>query len=152
MEKPKYKYCEKVKLELIKVKLHDTEKELVERIRFVTNIGDITHKPRKVIKTETNKNGLVLVNETTERYSIDELRKEFPFFNAMIENLREGKQELTLSFCEFTSYNEKDDEEIFYKFMRKGQWNNIYYPAFDKNDDKLKEQETWRLKYQEMPM
>jgi hypothetical protein len=151
--KPIYKNAVKVNLTDISIKVTKTEDNeiLIERIRFKTDIGDITYKPKKDTENIQKIKGLKITETLKERYTLNEFLTEYPLIEIMNNDLENNPIEIVLSYAEFTK--EYDNGEATYRFMRDYQFKTIYYEKFHKDiKTNLEKMQNWKLKQEEIQL
>lgn len=150
--KPIYKNCVTLVLEDISLKVKKIDEIVfLERIRFITSLGDITYKPKKkATRTETI-NGFKITEDIKEEYTLKQFIEENPFISYLNEEITSGKKvNITLSYAEFTK--QYDNGEITYRFMRDYQFSTIYNEDYHKDTKNLEKMENWKIKQEEISL
>lgn len=123
------------------------DKKYIKRVRFETDLGNITYKP-KIRETETE--GLAGYKLETEKNKLLEVAT-FIADNPMLSQLakdstKENPKEIWLSYGEIERFNDLTQETEIYRFLSKSGFTGIYYDGFHQNDElkhkmlKLKEE------------
>lgn len=144
-DRPKYRYCQEVKLKAIELEGSTRDPELVYRIEIHTDKGKITFKPKKKVTKQEKIAGFVVKRRDKEMYRMSELLTEYPFLIKLNEKIAEkGSVKATVSYAYFTHVNE-DGEEYEIPFMRRYQFENIFVEGItDKSN--LESQQKWKAK------
>lgn len=139
-EKPRYLAPQPVMVNKVLLETTGKNKEYVERVRLLTDIGDITYKPKKIVSvTDTS-------GEIEEVYTEPKLflKTEFLTNNkklvVLAKNCKNEPQEIWITPIEIGRFNDIEQEVLFYKYLSRNNWESLYYDRVDKTD-KLKKQQ-----------
>ncbi len=143
-EEPKREWHNAVKVEVSEVEIELTGKnnEQVDRLRLVTDIGDITYRPRKKSVSRGTLAGFKTSVKNKELFTMSEFVLEFPLIKELNNQTLKKPQELWLSYAQITNTyeNENEDtgetesEEVSYRYMVDNQVEDIYYEFVHKKD------------------
>lgn len=148
--KPRYSHAVKAYVSKVTLELFGKNSEFVNRVRLDTDLGSITHRPKKRIEELSKVSGFDTVSRKTEMMTVNEFIAEYPEMKKLNELAKNEPQLVHLSFVEIMGDKDSDDDdEIWYKFMRDYQFKNIYCPALDTNNEKLQIQLDWAKKFKE---
>jgi len=142
-DKPKVKYYHVIPVKVSGVMLKLTpDKRYLIRIKLITDIGDITHKPKKWVNVNESLAGFDVEISDSEYIEITEFILANPMLVMLSKESKKTPQEIWLSYAEIEGV---DNEGVSkkYKFMGTGQFKNIFYEEFHKEDkttlNKMKE-------------
>jgi hypothetical protein len=151
VEISKPKYFNAVKVEVSKVVLETTtrnEVKFVSRIRLITDLGEITYKPKRQVTKTTEIDGFETEEVITEQLTTTEFRNANKMLVLLNDNAKEKPQEIWLSYAEISRFDERENEEKFYMYMLRNQFESIYYEKFHKSDkSNLEYQQEKKEKY-----
>lgn len=144
---PKWFHCVPVMVE--KVLVETTPKESkVFRVKLMTDLGDITYKPKKQIEEKSELGGFDTVTQKLELFTMGEFVTNNPLLKQLSDNCKKEPQEIILGYAEISRFDELEQEEVFYKYLTKGQFETIYYEkVHGKDKSNLKKQEEKKEKY-----
>lgn len=147
--RPKYRYAKKVLVSKIVLEVSRVNEDQINRVRLVTNLGDITYKPKKT-KTELKESkGFEIEREIADVFTIEDLEDEYPVLFALAKDVKKEEREITLTYVEKDFYNEREETTQTYRFLRDSHIETLYYDGFHKNTDNIKKQQELKKKYSE---
>lgn len=131
--KYKYHHCQNVLVEKVSVEL-DEKTQDVKRLRFKTDVGDITFKPKIDVKLSKEKSGIMIESKDTQMYKLDQFIKEFPIVPMIAMETKKKGQVVTLSYTEMVKHDDNADDDVSYKYMSVGQFTRMYYEKFHRDN------------------
>jgi len=126
--------------------IEKTSQESINRIRFKTDIGDITYKPRKSVTETEEIAGFKTETVAKKLFTMGEFVKENPMLNELNKNCSNEPQVLVVSYGQITNIDDHNEERK-YRYMRDFQWNEIYYATYHKSEENLQKQIERKQKY-----
>lgn len=120
----------------------------VLRVRITGPDGDITHRPSKRVVETKNIAGFDTVTEKKDLYDINEFIAEYPMLKALNLSCKDAVQEIVCSYSDIASWDDREEEMRYYRFMRKGQFDLIYWKPHDQDDtSKIDKMNEYKNKY-----
>lgn len=150
LAKPKWYSCVPVKVEKVILEVTGKDTKQVQRIRLVTDLGDITHKPRQIVDEKTTSGAFEVQSSRVDLLDIDEFIVNNPMLKKLAEDCKKKPQEVTLTYAEIGRLDEETGEPIYYKYMQRNQFESIYYGGFHgKDKSNIETQKERQKKYEE---
>lgn len=153
LEKPIYRYAVPVIVERVVLETPLNNTNAIKRIRFETNLGNITHKPKKT-KLVTRKDSVFeLETQESDIVTTEDLLQMCPCLKELAKDIEEKPRDVILTYVEQSFYNEREQEYETYMFMKPKHFQSLYYENYHKKDKtNLEIQKNLQKKYSEMEL
>lgn len=148
----RFNNCFEVTVKKIELEVIGKDK-LVNRIRFYTDMGEITTKPRLTKISNTELLGFELQEKESSMFTLQDFVINNPMLKMLVENCKKSPQKITISYVETEMLDEQTEEIKIYKFMYDNQFKSVYYEPYHKeNKENLEKQQKAKSKYETIEM
>ncbi len=117
--------AEKVTVSKVLIELTGKNKEFVKRVRFETDIGDITYKPKNEIVESGEISGFATLYKKNELMTVSDFVLNNSMAKLLSEESKKKPQQIIISYAVIE--NTDSDEVVEYRYLNKSQWEIIYW-------------------------